>query len=66
MYIARNSNGCLWLFANKPKRVKTKDGGYWEANGNKMPIELRGVLSWKDEPVPVRLQSDWVNESTKL
>lgn len=65
MYIARNSNGCLWLFANKPKRVKTKAGGYWEAEGAKMGIELRNTLRWEDEPLPVRLEADWIRETLR-
>lgn len=65
MYIARNSNGCLWLFANKPKRVKTDKGGYWEVEGVKMPIELRNTLRWEDEPIPVRLEADWIRETLR-
>lgn len=60
MYLARNSNGCLWLFTEKPIRVREADGGYWHSEGNKMPVELKGVLTWKDEPLPVRLEADWI------
>ena len=60
MYLARNSNGCLWLFAKKPIRVTQGDGGYWTTDGEKMQIELKGVLTWKDEPFPVGLEADLI------
>ena len=65
MYLARNSNGCLFLHEQKPLRVKTnKDKGYWESNGTKMPISLKTPYPrWSDEPLPVRLQADWITDS---
>lgn len=65
MYLARNSNGCLFLHEQKPKRVKTdKDKGYWESKGNKMSCTLKTPYPrWKDEPMPVRLQADWITDS---
>lgn len=65
MYLARNSNGCLFLHEQKPLRIKTsKDKGYWESNGTKMPLTLKTPYPrWSDEPLPVRLQADWITES---
>ena len=65
MYLARNSNGVLFLHEQKPQRIKiNKDKGYWESNGNKMPISLKTPYPrWKDEPMPVRLQADWITDS---
>lgn len=66
MYIARNSNGCLWLFAKKPKRIATKTGGYWTSSGEKMPIcNNTPYPRWSDEPLPVRLQADWIAETAR-
>lgn len=67
MYLARNSNGCLWLHQLKPRRVKVGNKGYWISNGAKMIITSRATHPrWEDEPIPVQLQSDWINESAKL
>ena len=65
MYLARNSNGCLFLHEQNPLRIKTnKDKGYWESNGTKMPISLKTPYPrWSDEPLPVRLQADWITNS---
>ena len=65
MYLARNSNGCLFLYEKKPKRIRTsKDNGYWESDGGKMPFSLKTPYPrWQDEPIPVRLEADWINET---
>ena len=67
MYIARNSNGCLFLYEQKPTRVRTgADKGYWTSNGVKMPMSGKMTHPrWQDEPIPVRLESDWINETLK-
>lgn len=66
MYLARNSNGCLWLFSTKPQRIITASGGYWHADGPKMPVSLKNVLTWRDSPLPVRFEADWIRESINL
>lgn len=67
MYLARNSNGVLFLHEQKPQRVRiNNDKGYWESKGYKMPIENRTPYPrYQDEPIPVLLQVDWITESTK-
>lgn len=66
MYIARNSNGVLYLHAEKPHRVTLANKGYWVSNGSKMPItSTKPYPRWQDEPIPVSLQADWINESCK-
>lgn len=66
MWIARNSNGCVWLHDQKPTRIASDKGGYWVSDGHKMPIALRTPHPrWCDEPVPVKLTADWITESTK-
>lgn len=66
MYLARNSNGCLFLHEQKPTRVQLAGKGWWHSTGAKMPYEMKNVLTWKDEPLPVRLEADWINESRKF
>lgn len=67
MYLARNSNGCLFLHEQKPQRVRiNNDKGYWESKGYKMPCSLKTPYPrWSDEPLPVRLQADWISETTR-
>lgn len=60
MYLARNSNGCLFLHEQKPTRAQLAGKGYWISTGAKMPVEIENVLEWKDEPLPVRLEVDWI------
>lgn len=53
MYLARNSNGCLFLHEQKPLRIRiNKDKGYWESKGYKLEsakndIALSGLQSEK-------------------
>lgn len=67
MYLARNSNGVLFLHEQKPLRIRiNKNKGYWESNGTKMPISLKTPYPrWNDEPLPVRLQADWIRRSVE-
>lgn len=65
MWLARNSNGVLYLHEYRPHRVKIGAKGYWHSDGAKMPVQFKGVLTWNDEPIPVRLEADWINESAK-
>lgn len=63
-YVARDKNGCLWLYMGKPLRGYTEfysdePYNYVEFNGS---IELFGLnendyanLKWEDEPVEVYL-----------
>lgn len=67
-YVARNKNGSVFLFNNKP--VKSKKHGFWKINGTPSPknlmILLEGAVSfdelgaviphWEDdEPLAVTL-----------
>lgn len=67
MYLVCNSNGCLFLHEKKPHRVKINASkGYWESSGASMPLSVKMMHPrWQDEPIPVRLESDWINESLK-
>lgn len=66
MYLARNSNGCLFLHSEKPIRRQIGSKGWWESTGGKMEIKSKAMHPrWQDEPIPVSLQADWINESIK-
>lgn len=68
MYLARNSNGCLWLFTEKPSRITAKNGsGFWTSDSPHMPVDkfISPYPRWQDEPIPVRLEADWIRESIK-
>lgn len=66
MYLARNSNGCLFLHAEKPSRRQIGNKGWWESTGGKMEIKSKAMHPrWQDEPIPVSLQADWIAESAK-
>jgi hypothetical protein len=63
MYIARNSNGCLFLHEKKPRRVMIHGKGWWHSEGHKMPLTMQcSRPAWNDEPVPVRMMADWISE----
>lgn len=57
-YIARNSDGALRLFLNRPVR----DHGGWSAprfrGSLELPIEAYSELRWEDEPVEVNVTID--------
>lgn len=56
MYLARNSNGCLWLHTEKPQRITINGKGYWHSAGYKMPINSRSIYPrWQDQPIPVEI-----------
>ncbi len=65
MYLAKNSNGCLFLHEQKPQRIQVAGKGYWQSAGAKMPItqspfvgcDGKDHLTWEHEPVPVTLTS---------
>lgn len=60
MWVARNKNGTLYLFIQRPTRIR---GGvlfnnYWEDIGMlsfQIPADLFPNLKWKDEPIEVNL-----------
>lgn len=63
MWVARDKDGCLWLYIYKPIRSKTNY--WWEVDEQNTPldeddcmlidIELFPDLSWEDEPIEVEL-----------
>lgn len=56
MWIARNSDNNLWLYANKP--VKNARNGYWTADGHVMRLYTQDFpkVRWEDdEPTEVEI-----------
>lgn len=63
MWVARDKDGCLWLYIYKPIRSKTNY--WWEVDEQNTPldeddclmidIELFPDLRWEDEPIEVEL-----------
>lgn len=56
MYVARDKNGSLWLYSEKPHREE--DSGVWYLGGvNNMQINREEFpqLKWEDEPIEVKL-----------
>lgn len=50
--------GFITLYSNKPKRSQNEDfGGYWDSLGDiiTLPRNMFPELTWKDEPVYVKL-----------
>lgn len=55
MYIARDKNGSLWLYSEKPHRVILDV--WWSESENSMQINSEEFpqLKWNDEPIEVKL-----------
>lgn len=55
MYVARDKNGSLWLYSEKPHREILDV--WWSESGNSMQINSEEFpqLKWKDEPIEVKL-----------
>lgn len=56
MYVARDKNGTLWLYSEKPWREE--DCGLWFSDStNIMQINSEEFpqLKWEDEPIEVKL-----------
>lgn len=58
MWVARDKDGKLWFYREKPRRVK--DGGYWVLDDISdyecvLPEDLFPYLKWEDEPIEVEL-----------
>lgn len=69
LWVAKDQDGSLWLFSEKPTRSKI-DGGSWICDGNFMmlPKNLEdgqqfSSLTWESEPISVRL-SKYLNITT--
>ena len=55
-WVARDLSGALFLTDNKPKRC-TYEYGMWISKGeNMMRVDGFPNLTWKDEPLEVKLQ----------
>jgi hypothetical protein len=55
MFLARETDGSLWLFENKPKKIT---GGYWISKGSGMILnkDILPCLINEDEPFEVELK----------
>ena len=56
MYVARDKDGTLWLYTEKPRREE--ESGLWFLDINKnMQINSEEFpqLKWEDEPIEVKL-----------